>query len=51
MRKNLIQNECKKGHVCEKDYILNPATSKCENVKYLASIIDGSAITCDEIIE
>ena len=43
--------ECKKRHVCEKDYIWNPATCSCENGKYLASIIDDSAITCDEIIE
>ena len=38
-------------HVCEKDYIWNPATCGCENGKYLASIMDDSAITCDEIIE
>ena len=42
--------ECKK-HICEKDYIWNPATCSCENGKYLASIIDDSVITCDEIIE
>ena len=35
----------------EKDYIWNPATCSCENDKYLASIIDDSVITCDEIIE
>ena len=28
----------------------NPATCSCENGKYLASIIDDSVITCDEII-
>ena len=38
-------------HVCEKDYICNPATCGCENGKYLASIMDDSAITCDGIIE
>ena len=38
-------------HVCEKDYIWNPATCGCENGKYLASIMDDSAITCDGIIE
>ena len=43
--------ECKKRHVCEKDYIWNSATFSCENWKYLASIMDDSAITCDEIIE
>ena len=29
----------------------NPATCSCENGKYLASIIDDSVITCDEVIE
>ena len=43
--------ECKKLHVCEKDYIWNLATCSCENGKYLASIMDDSAITYDEIIE
>ena len=43
--------ECKKRHVCEKDYIWNPATCSCENGKYLASIMDDSAIMCDEIID
>ena len=43
--------ECKKHHVCKKDFIWNPATSSCEKGKYLASIMDDSAITCDEIIE
>ena len=42
--------ECKK-YICEKDYICNPATCSCENGKYLASIIDDSVISCDEIIE
>ena len=43
--------ECKKRHVCEKDYVWNPGTCNCENGKYLASIMDDSAIMCDEIIE
>ena len=43
--------ECKKRHVCEKDYVWNPATCNCENGKYLASIMDDSVITCDEITE
>ena len=43
--------ECKKHHVCEKDYIWNPNTCSCQNGKYLASIMDDSAITCDEIID
>ena len=34
----------------KKNYIWNPATCCCENGKYLASIIDNSVITCDEII-
>ena len=42
--------ECKK-HICEKDYTWNPATYSCEYGKYLACIIDDSAITCDEIID
>ena len=47
--------ECKspKEHrVCEKkNYIWNPATCRCENGKYVGSIIDDSVIVCDEIIE
>ena len=42
--------ECKKCHACKKDYIWNPATCSCQNGKYLASIMDDSAITCDEYI-
>ena len=38
-------------HICEKDYVWKPATCNCENGKYLASIIDASAIICDEVIE
>ena len=41
--------ECRKRHVSEKDYVCNPATSKYENVKHLASVMDDSLITCDEI--
>ena len=40
----------KKHHIYEKDYIWNPATWSCKNGKYLASIINHSVITCDEII-
>ena len=43
--------ECKEHPICEKDYIWNPSTCICENGKYLASIMDDSVITCDEIIE
>ena len=45
------QCECKKRHVREKYYIWNRATCNYENGKYLAGIMDGSAIMCDEIIE
>ena len=41
--------QCKKCHVGEKDYIWNPATCSCQNGKYLASTVDDSAITSDEI--
>ena len=37
--------------MCEKNYVFNPTTWSCENGKYLASIMDDSAITCDEITE
>ena len=43
--------ECKKRNLYEKDYVWNPATCNCENVKYLASIMDDSVIMFDEIIE
>ena len=38
-------------HIYKKDYIWNPAICSCKNGKYLASITDDSAITCNEIIE
>ena len=43
--------ECKEHHIHEKDYIWNPDTCSYENSKYLASIIDNSAIMCDGIID
>ena len=43
--------ECKKHHICEKDYVWNPAKCNCENGKYLASIKDDSVIMCDEVIK
>ena len=43
--------KCKNSHVCEKDYVWNPSTCNGENWKSLASIIDNSAIVCDEVIE
>ena len=33
------QCDCKKCHVCKKDYVWNSATCSCEHRKYLASII------------
>ena len=43
--------ECKKHPLCEKDYVWNTTVCICENGKYLASIMDDSVITCDEIID
>ena len=43
--------ECKKCHVCEKDYVWDPATCNCEHGKYLPSIMDDSVIICCEIIQ
>ena len=40
-----------KCHACGKKFIWNPSTCSCKNGKYLASIMDDSAIMCDEIIE
>ena len=45
------QCQCKKHHICEKYYIWNPATCICKNGKYLASVIDHSVVTLDEIID
>ena len=43
--------ECKRRHICGKDYVWNRATCNCENGKYLAGIMDASAITCNGITE
>ena len=43
--------ESKKHHYVEKIIFGIPTTCSCENRKYLASIMDDSAITGDEIIE
>ena len=40
-----------KGFMYVKKYIWNPSLCKCKNWKYLASIMDNSAIMCDAIIE
>ena len=49
--KDNCQYECKKHHICEKEYVWNPSTCFCENRNYSASIIDDSVITCNEVIE
>ena len=41
----------KKHHICEKNYVWNPAICSCQSGKYLANITDYSTIICDEIIE
>ena len=46
-----VSLSAKKHRICEKHDIWNPATCDCENGKHLASIIDNSMITCDEIID
>ena len=55
MKENVIQInggcECKKCHVCEKNYFCNPTACSCENRKYLACIMDNSVIICDEVID
>ena len=43
--------ECKKHHICEKDYVWNPAKRNSKNGKDLASIMDDSMIKWDEIIQ
>ena len=45
------QCECRKGHLCDEHYICIPATCSYEYRKYLAGIMDDSAMMCDEIIE
>ena len=40
-----------KNSVCGKDFVWNPSACNCENEKYLASIMNDSAIICDEVIE
>ena len=51
MNNNRFQCDCKKCHVYKKNYIWNLSTCGCKNGKYLASIIDHPAITCDDVIE
>ena len=55
---DIIQSKCRiminivasAKNIFEKDFIWSPDTCSCKNGKYLASIIDGSVIVCDEII-
>ena len=42
--------ECKKHHVRKKN-VLNPSACNCKNGKYLSSIMDNTAIMCDEVTE
>ena len=37
--------------MCEKYFVQNPSRCACEIDKYLKSIIGGSVVICDEIIE
>ena len=40
MGENVIQkNGVQKSHLCENNYVGNPATCSCENLKYLVSIM------------
>ena len=41
----------KKRHVCKKNYVWNLATCNWENGKYLANVMDDSAIICDRVID
>ena len=43
--------ECEKMDAWGKGYVWNPATCNCENEKYSASIMDDTAIICDEVID
>ena len=52
LNNNKYQGECKKRHVCKKDYISNHATYSCKNGNYgIFSVMEYSAITYDKIIE
>ena len=44
-----VSVSAKRSHVCEKDYAWNLVSCNCENFKYLASIMDDSAINCGEV--
>ena len=48
---NKCRCEWKKYHICEKEYVWNPSTCICENGKCLASTMDDSVNTCEEVIQ
>ena len=50
-KNNKCRCECKKHDAYEKKYLWNPAICSCENRKYLAIIMDDSAIICDEVMK
>ena len=50
-KNNKCRCECKKHGAYEKIYLWNPAICSCENRKYLAIIMNDSAIICDEVMK
>ena len=42
--------ECKKYHICKRDYVWNPTTCNPENGKYLASIADDSTSIYNKVM-
>ena len=40
--------ECRKHHICEKDYVWNYATCNCKYGKYLASVINDSGLKSND---
>ena len=51
MNKDKCRCESKKHHICGNEYVWNSSTCICENEKYLANIMDDSAIICDEVVD
>ena len=47
---NCNSDQCWNNELLNKE-LLNPSTCSFKNGKYLASIMDDSAVTCDEVIE
>ena len=48
---NKCQCDCNKHHICEKDYVWNPATCNWEIRKSVTSTLNDSVSTSDEVIE